>query len=133
MGGSGPHARQRAVDFDGHWMPVVGRDPIDDPVADLWARAEKAGRDPAAVGMTLFGARPDEAKLAAWRDLGIERVLFALPPAGRDSVLPCSIATGRWQPRWPDLIGGRGRSASQALCLSRRAGIVRRCGTGPAC
>ena len=88
MGGDGPHARQRAVDFDGHWMPVVGRAPVDDGIAALRARAEKAGRDPATVGVTLFGARPDESKLAAWRALGVERVLFGLPPAGRDAVLP---------------------------------------------
>lgn len=88
MGGSGPHARQRAVDFDGHWMPIVGRDPIDDGLADLRKRAERAGRDPATVTVSLFGARADEAKLAAWRDLGVARVLFALPSAGRDRVLP---------------------------------------------
>jgi probable F420-dependent oxidoreductase len=88
MGGDGPHARQRAVDFDGHWMPVVGRAPLEEGIADFRARAEKAGRDPATVGVTLFGARPDEAKLAAWRALGIERVIFGVPPAGRDAVLP---------------------------------------------
>jgi len=89
MGGSGPHARQRAVDFDGgHWMPVIGRDPIDEAFADLQQRAERAGRDPAAVSVTLFGARPDEARLAAWRDLGVARVLFPLPAAGADKVLP---------------------------------------------
>ncbi len=88
MGGGGPHARQRAVDFDGHWMPIVGRDPIEDAIADLRQRAEKAGRDPATVTVSLFGARPDESKLAGWRDLGIHRVLFNLPPAGRDEVLP---------------------------------------------
>ena len=88
MGGSGPHARQRAVELDGHWMPVVGRDPLETDIADLRARAEKAGRDPATVGVTLFGARADEAKIAAWGALGEERVVFGLPPAGRDSVLP---------------------------------------------
>jgi len=88
MGGSGPHARQRAVDFGGHWMPIAGREPIDADLADLRARARKAGRDPATVGVTLFGTRPDEAKLAAWRDLGVERALFPLPAAGRDAVLP---------------------------------------------
>ena len=88
MGGSGPHARQRAVDFDGHWMPVVGRDPVDAGIADLRHRAELAGRDPATVTVTLFGARPDEAKLTAWRDQGVARVLFWLPPAQGDKVLP---------------------------------------------
>jgi len=88
MGGSGPHARQRAIDFDGQWMPVVGRDALETDIADLRARAERAGRDPATVGVTLFGARADEAKLAAWRALGVERVVFWLPAAGRDAVLP---------------------------------------------
>jgi alkanesulfonate monooxygenase SsuD/methylene tetrahydromethanopterin reductase-like flavin-dependent oxidoreductase (luciferase family) len=88
MGGAGPHARQRAIDFGGGWMPIAGRDASDEDIGDLRARAEKAGRDPATVGVTLFGARPDEAKLAGWRALGVERVLFPLPPAGRDAVLP---------------------------------------------
>jgi probable F420-dependent oxidoreductase len=88
MGGSGPHARQRAVDFDGEWMPLVGRDALDGDIADLRARAERAGRDPATVKVTLFGARPHEGRLAAWRDLGVERALFGLPSAGRDVVLP---------------------------------------------
>lgn len=88
MGGGGPHARQRAVDFDGHWMPIVGRDPIENGIMDLRQRAERAGRDPATVSVTLFGAPPDEARLAAWRDLGVARVLFNLPSAGRDRVLP---------------------------------------------
>jgi probable F420-dependent oxidoreductase len=89
MGGSGPHARQRAVDFDGgHWMPVVGREPVEDGIADLKRRAAAAGCDPASVTVSLFGARMDEAKLAAWRDLGVTRVIFGLPPAGADRVLP---------------------------------------------
>ncbi len=88
VGGGGAHARQRAVDFDGHWMPIVGRDPIDDAIADLRQRAERAGRDPATVTVSLFGARPDESKLATWRDLGVARVLFPLPSAGGDRVLP---------------------------------------------
>src|SRR5262245_40722796 len=88
MGGGGPQARQRAAEFDGHWIPIVGRDRIDEDIADFRARAEKAGRDPATVGVSLFGARPDEAKLAAWRAAGVERVLFPLPSAGRDAVLP---------------------------------------------
>ncbi len=88
MGGSGPHARQRAVDFDGHWMPIVGRDPVEEAIADFTQRAEKAGRDPATVTVSLFGARPDEAKLAEWRAMGVARVVFFVPSAIRDTVLP---------------------------------------------
>jgi len=88
MGGSGPHARQRAAEFDGHWMPIIGRDPLDEAIADLRQRAEKAGRDPAAVSVSLFGVRPDEGKLAAWRVLGVARVVFFVPSALAGTVLP---------------------------------------------
>src|SRR5207249_11374196 len=87
-GGSGPHARQRAAEFDGHWMPIIGRDPLDEAIADLRQRAEKAGRDPGAVSVSLFGVRPDEGKLAAWRDMGVARVAFFVPSALAGTVLP---------------------------------------------
>jgi probable F420-dependent oxidoreductase len=91
MGGAGPHARQRAVDFGGHWMPLGGRsfsEPIPASLADLRARAEKAGRDPRAVTLSVFGVPPDEARLTALREAGASRAIFGLPAAGRDQVLP---------------------------------------------
>ena len=91
MGGAGPHARQRAADFDGHWMPIGGRaysEPIAESMADFRARAEKAGRDPAAVTVSIFGVPPDEAKLTGLRDGGVARVVFFVPSALADAVLP---------------------------------------------
>ena len=91
MGGAGPHARQRAVDFGGHWLPIGGRsysEPMAETIADLRARAEKAGQDPGAVTISIFGAPTDEARLAGLRDAGVLRAIFGLPSAGRDQVLP---------------------------------------------
>ena len=91
MGGAGPHARQRAVDFDGHWIPIGGRaysEPIAESMADFRARAEKAGRDPATLTVTIFGVAPDEARLATLRDAGVTRAVFFVPSATRDVVLP---------------------------------------------
>jgi len=91
MGGAGPHARQRAADFDGHWMPIGGRaysEPVAESMADFRARAEKAGRDPGAVTVSIFGVAPDEAKLAALRDAGVARVVFFVPSAIAGTVLP---------------------------------------------
>jgi len=90
MGGAGPHARQRAAEFDGHWVPVGGRaaEPLGEAIADLRARAEKAGRDPGATTVSLFGAPGNESRLVGLRDLGVHRAIFGLPPAGRDKVLP---------------------------------------------
>jgi len=91
MGGAGPHARQRAVDFGGHWLPIGGRsysEPMAETIADLRARAEKAGQDPGAVTISIFAAPTDEARLAGLRDAGVLRAIFGLPSAGRDQVLP---------------------------------------------
>ena len=91
MGGAGPHARQRAADFDGHWIPIGGRaysEPIDLSMADFRARAEKAGRDPASVTVSIFGVPPDAVKLAALRDAGVARAVFFVPSAIADTVLP---------------------------------------------
>jgi probable F420-dependent oxidoreductase len=91
MGGAGPHARQRAADFDGHWMPIGGRafsEPLAEVMADFRARAEKAGRDPAVVTVSIFGVPPDADKLAALRDAGVARVAFFVPSAIADTVLP---------------------------------------------
>jgi len=91
MGGAGPHARQRAADFDGHWMPIGGRaytEPVAESMADFRARAEKAGRDPAAVTVSIFGVPPDADKLAGLRDAGVARVVFFVPSAIADTVLP---------------------------------------------
>jgi hypothetical protein len=79
------------VDFGGHWLPIGGRaysEPIAETIADLRARAEKAGRDPGAVTVSIFGAPSDESRLAGLRDAGVQRAIFGLPPAGRDQVLP---------------------------------------------
>jgi alkanesulfonate monooxygenase SsuD/methylene tetrahydromethanopterin reductase-like flavin-dependent oxidoreductase (luciferase family) len=91
MGGAGPHARQRAADFDGHWMPIGGRaysEPVAESIADFRARAEKAGRDPGACTVSIFGVPPDEAKLVTLREAGVARVVFFVPSAIADTVLP---------------------------------------------
>jgi probable F420-dependent oxidoreductase len=91
MGGAGPHARQRAVDFDGHWIPIGGRaysEPIAESMADFRARGQKAGRDPATLTVSIFGAAPDEAKLSTLRDAGVTRAVFFVPSATGDVVLP---------------------------------------------
>jgi hypothetical protein len=50
--------------------------------------AEEAGRDPRSLSVTLAGAPEDSDLLKRYRDLGIARVNFPLPPARRDEVMP---------------------------------------------
>ena len=57
-------------------------------MAKLRAAAEEAGRDPATVSATVFGAKPEAAYLDACREAGMDRALLILPPDGRDGVMP---------------------------------------------
>lgn len=89
VGGSGAPARQRAVTYGNGWMPIPGRgEPLVDAVRDLHTRAEKAGRDPRSIPVTIFAGRPDAQTLDEYRAAGVERVLFAVPATGADSALP---------------------------------------------
>jgi len=89
IGGSSAAARKRAVAYGEGWMPIPGRgESLGPAIQDLRARAEKAGRDPRSIPVTVFGVRPDEKTVAEYRELGVERGLLPLPPAPADTVLP---------------------------------------------
>ena len=89
LGVNTPSARQRVVDFCDGWLPIAARaGDLAASIADLRARAEKAGRDPASISVSVFHAKAEEGTLHSCQEAGVERVLFALPPADRDSVLP---------------------------------------------
>jgi probable F420-dependent oxidoreductase len=89
LGGETAHTLQRVVDFCEGWLPR-GRGGFDiaPGLADLTARAAKAGRDPKSISVTVFGAAPDQAALDRYRDLGVTRVTFGLPSKDREAVLP---------------------------------------------
>jgi hypothetical protein len=50
--------------------------------------AEDAGRDPAWLPVTIGGAPENPDMLKRYRDLGVVRVNFPVPPAKADEVLP---------------------------------------------
>ena len=86
MGGAGPHARQRAVDFGGHWLPIGGRsysEPMAETIADLRARAEKAGQDPGAVTVSIFGAPTTSTRRSRRASGNLSRPSGEVPRGGR--------------------------------------------------
>jgi probable F420-dependent oxidoreductase len=88
LGGHTPQARQRVVDYCDGWTPIpVRAGNLAEGIKDLHQRAEKAGRDPKSLSVTLYGARADEQAMEEYRKMGVDRVIFGLPPAGRDTVL----------------------------------------------
>src|SRR5882762_7153939 len=89
LGGESAYTLQRVVDFCEGWFPR-GRnaDAILPGLADLKARALKAGRDPKTISTSVFAAKPERATLDTYAAAGITRSIFRLPSEGRDAVLP---------------------------------------------
>ena len=89
LGGETVHTLRRVMAFCSGWLPRGALLP--DPAAGmarLRAAADEAGRDPATVSATVFGAAPAAGYLDACRAAGIDRALLLLPSAGREEVLP---------------------------------------------
>ena len=89
VGGIFPYGARRAIRYGDGWTPISGRGP--DPIASLpefRELAREAGRDPTELEVTIFGQRPDEPELRRCADAGVSRVVFGLPPAARDEILP---------------------------------------------
>jgi hypothetical protein len=57
-------------------------------IAELRRRAEQAGRDPGKISISISGAKPDRSVIDEYEAAGIERMIFMVPAAGRDVVLP---------------------------------------------
>ncbi len=88
VGGGFPGGARRAIRYGDGWIPIAGRDPVAENLAKFRKLAQQAGRDPDSIEVSLFGLGPDEGAIKAAREAGVSRVVFGLPSAGRDSVLP---------------------------------------------
>ncbi|MBI2015427.1 MAG: LLM class F420-dependent oxidoreductase [Candidatus Rokubacteria bacterium] len=88
LGGESGHTLQRVVDFCDGWFPR-GRagDAILTGLADLKARAARAGRDMKTISVSVFGAQPDAAALDRFAAAGVTRAILRLPSEPRDAVL----------------------------------------------
>ena len=89
VGGAFPYGARRAIAYGDGWMPLAGRE--QDVLALLpqfRQMAAEAGRDPDGLPVTMFHAPTDAGQLKAMRDANVERVVFALPSAGAEEVLP---------------------------------------------
>ena len=89
VGGGFPHAARRAIDFGEGWMPIGGRD-LD--IAELLPRfrqmVAEADREPDDLPVTAYGAKADADTVARLGDAGVDRVVYGLPSATADEVLP---------------------------------------------
>jgi probable F420-dependent oxidoreductase len=89
LGNNTPNGRQRVVEYCDGWFPIAARaGDLAAGVADLRQRAEKAGRDPRSIPVSVYSASPEELAIQSYEKAGAERTIFALPSADRETVLP---------------------------------------------
>ena len=88
VGGGFPGGARRAIRCGDGWMPIFGRDPIAERLPEFRKEAEQAGRDPESLEVTVLGCPPEPEECARFRASDVTRIVFGLPPAGRDVVLP---------------------------------------------
>ncbi|HWP45311.1 MAG TPA: LLM class F420-dependent oxidoreductase [Blastocatellia bacterium] len=89
MGGDGPTTLDRVVEYCDGWVPIgVRLTGLAEKMAELSRRAEQAGRDPSKIRVTISGAKPARDRIDEYEALGVERVIFMVPSAQRDAVLP---------------------------------------------
>jgi probable F420-dependent oxidoreductase len=88
LGGDTDHTLKRVVEFCDGWLPI-GRPGFNpkEAVARLRQAASAAGRDFSTLSISVFGAPPDQAVLAQYRELGIQRALLPIPDLTRDEIL----------------------------------------------
>jgi probable F420-dependent oxidoreductase len=89
IGGDGPRTLQRVVEYGDGWIPIGGfRSPesLGHRIDELQRLAKEAGRG--AIPVTLFGASMKPEWLEAVIAAGVSRIVFFMPPAGSDEVLP---------------------------------------------
>ncbi|MCK0176447.1 LLM class flavin-dependent oxidoreductase [Mycolicibacterium sp. F2034L] len=76
---TGPKAIGDCVSWADGWLPsdAAYREDLPSAVADFRQRAERVGRDPAALDLTVMAwGNPSEKRLARYRDLGSTRVVI---------------------------------------------------------
>ena len=93
MGSILPQGLQRIVDYCDGWCPLdMASGDFEAAVAELRKRCESAGRDPRALSISVFAVgEPQESKLHAYREMGIERVVIGVnrrDPDVKEKVLP---------------------------------------------
>lgn len=89
LGGMTPRALQRVVDYCDGWMPVnvPGYD-FPGALKTLREAADRAGRRFDSLLLTIPGVAPKEESARRFIKMGFGRILFGLPAAGRDVVMP---------------------------------------------
>jgi alkanesulfonate monooxygenase SsuD/methylene tetrahydromethanopterin reductase-like flavin-dependent oxidoreductase (luciferase family) len=91
VGGAFPYGARRALAYGDGWVPHARRPAYGDVLGKLpefRTMCMEAGRDPATMPVTVFGVAEDLDLIKRYQDGGVARLVFNLPAAAADEVLP---------------------------------------------
>ncbi len=89
LGSNTDQGLARVVQYCDGWLPNARYfQRIPAMVKDLHARAQQAGRRPETISISILGVQGNDAMLSQCRGMGMERAMFFVPSAGRETVLP---------------------------------------------
>lgn len=89
LGGGFPGGAKRAIRYGDGWMPIDGRGwDITETLSEFRQMAAAEGREPDDLPPSIFAASEDPERLKTYRDVGVDRVVFGLPPEKEDVILP---------------------------------------------
>ena len=91
VGGAFPHAARRAIRYGNGWIPradALEHEGVGRVIKAFRALAVEAGRDPDGLPISIFRVPEDLVKLRFCQDIGVDRVVFSLPAAREDTILP---------------------------------------------
>ena len=87
-GAAGPKTMKDIVEYCDGFMPISGRYDFAEQITTLKQMAADAGRDPESFDFGQFGTPPKAEIVDSLIEAGCNRIVFTLPPADADTVIP---------------------------------------------
>jgi alkanesulfonate monooxygenase SsuD/methylene tetrahydromethanopterin reductase-like flavin-dependent oxidoreductase (luciferase family) len=88
VGGGWPQAAKRAVAWGDGWIPVGDWKGALARIGAFRELAQKAGRDPASLEVSVYYCPADRGALEQMREGGIARAVFGVPSEPAEKLLP---------------------------------------------
>ncbi len=91
IGGAFPYSARRAIRYGDGWMPQVteyAKTPLLDLIPRFRQMVAEAGRDPAAMDISIGGQGPDQKLIEQYQAVGVNRVSCSLMSEKADVILP---------------------------------------------
>ena len=88
VGGGFPGAARRALRYGDGWMPIAGRDDLENQLEEFKKLADIEQRDPNSIEISPYGVPPRPAAVERYVAAGVDRIVFGLPPADGETLIP---------------------------------------------